>query len=105
MIMDEQRKKQFKDVKQRLSKIQLIIKQDLKDGRIPQTADADHFIAVSREMNLLCLDEWRTEMESYMNRVEQFQGTLQKADLQGIDNAFHELLDCKVSCHNQFRKK
>jgi len=77
MIMDEQRKKQFKDVKQRLSKIQLVRKKDLADGRPPQAADADHFVAVSREMDRLCLDAWRTEMDRYMNRVEQFQEALQ----------------------------
>ena len=105
MIMDEQRKKQFKDVKQRLSKIQLVIKKDLTDVRIPQAADADDFIAISREMDLLCLDEWRMEMDSYVKRIEQFQVALQKVDLQAIDDAFHELLDCKVSCHKQFRQK
>ena len=105
MIMDEQWKTQFKDVKQRLSKIQLVIKNGLKDGRIPQAADADDFIAVSREMDLLCLDAWRTEMDSYAERIEQFQEALQKADLHGIDDAFHELLDRKESCHKQFRKK
>ena len=105
MTMDEQRQKQFADVKQRLSKVQLILKKDLKKGRIPAAEDADDFIAVSREMDRLCLDEWRAEMDSYMNRVEQLKEAMQKGDLQAVDDAFHGLLDGKVSCHKQFRKK
>lgn len=105
MNTDEQRKKQFTDVKQRLSKIQLVIKKDLKEGRVPQAADADLFTAISREMDRLGLDAWRREMDSYMKRVEDFQQAMQKGELQEIDEAFHGLVDCKESCHKAFRKK
>lgn len=101
----KQQQDEFKSVKQRLSAIQLVIKKDLKDGRFPRVDDLNHFIATSREMDRLCQNEWRVEMDNYMDRLDQLETAMKNNELQAIENAFHELLDCKISCHKEFRQQ
>ncbi len=105
MTMNEQQKADFKTSKQRLSKAQLAIKKDLKEGRLPQPADADRFIAMSREMDRLCQAEWRAAMDIYMEHIKTFQHALEGGQLQAVEAAFHGLLDSKVDCHKAFRRK
>jgi len=105
MTTNKQQQDEFKSVKQRLSAIQLVIKKDLKDGRLPRVDDVDHFIATSREMDRLCLNEWRVAMDKYNNRLEQFETAIKNGELQAIEDAFHELLDCKNACHKGFRQR
>lgn len=105
MTKNKQQQEEFKSVKQRLSAIQLIIKKDLKQSRLPREDDLDHFIETSREMDRLCQDEWRVAMDNYVDRLEQFETTIKKGELQTIENAFHELLDCKNVCHKEFRQR
>ena len=105
MTTNKKQQDEFKSVKQRLSKIQLAIKKDLKNGQLPQAGDVDQFTATSDEMDRLCQNEWRTPMDDYMNRLGQFQTVMKGRDLQAIEEAFQGLLDCKVSCHKEFRQK
>ena len=105
MTMNKQQQDEFKSVKQRLSAIQLVIKKDLKENRLPRVDDLDHFIATSREMDRLCQDEWRIAMDKYIDRLEQFETAIKKGELQTIESAFHELLDCKNVCHKEFRQR
>ena len=105
MTMNKKQQNEFKSVKQRLSKIQLIIKKDLKDGKLPRVEDADQFAEISEEMERLCQNEWRMTMDDYMLRLEQFQTAMKGRELQAIKEAFQGLLDCKVSCHKNFRQK
>ena len=105
MTLDEQQKAAFKKSKQRLSKAQLAIKKDLKEGRLPQVADADRFVTESGEMDRLGKKEWEAAMSTYMDRLNAFQEAMKQEQLQAIDDAFHGLLDCKVGCHKEFRKK
>lgn len=105
MTINKKQQDEFKSVKQRLSTIQLAIKKDLKDGQLPQVEDVDRFTATSDEMDRLCQNEWRAAMDDYMDRLGQFQIVMKGRDLQAIKDAFQELLDCKVSCHKQFRQK
>lgn len=103
--MNKKQLNEFKSVKQRLSKIQLVIKKDLKDGQLPRVEDADQFTEISDEMENLCLYEWRATMDDYMVRLEQFQTAMKGRDLQAIKDTFQSLLDCKASCHKKFRQK
>ena len=105
MTTNKQQQGEFKSVKQRLSAIQLVIKKDLKDGWLPRVDDVDHFIATSREMDRLCLNEWRVAMDKYINRLEQFETAMKNGELQAIEDTFHELLDCKNTCHKGFRQR
>ena len=105
MTTNKQQQDEFKSVKQRLSAIQLVIKKDLKEGRLPRVDDLDHFIATSREMDRLCHDEWRVAMDNYIDRLEQFETAMKNGELQAIEDAFHELLDCKNVCHKEFRQR
>lgn len=103
--MNEKQQNEFKSVKQRLSKIQLVIKKDLKDGRLPRVADADQFMATSHEMNRICQNEWQATMDDYMERLGQFHAAMKGGDLHTIKDAFQRLIDCKASCHKKFRQK
>ena len=105
MTINKEQQDEFKSVKQRLSTIQLAIKKDLKDGQLPQVEDIDQFTATSDEMNRLCQDEWRMAMDYYMDRLGLFQTAVKGRDLQAIEDAFQGLLDCKVSCHKEYRQK
>ena len=105
MTTNKHQQDDFKSVKQRLSAIQLVIKKDLKDGLLPRVDDADHFIAASREMDRLCQNEWRAAMDSYIDRLEQFETVMKNGELQAIEDAFHDLLDCKNACHKDFRQR
>jgi XXXCH domain-containing protein len=105
MTTNKHQQDEFKLVKQRLSAIQLIIKKDLKEGRLPRADDLDHFIATSREMDRLCQYEWRVAMDNYNDRLEQFETAMKNGELQAIKDAFHELLDCKNVCHKGFRQR
>jgi XXXCH domain-containing protein len=104
MTTNKKHQDEFKSVKQRLSAIQLVIKRELKDGRLPRVDDVDHFIATSREMERLCQNEWRVAMDNYIDRLEVFGNAINNGELQAIENAFHELLDCKNACHKEFRQ-
>jgi len=42
---------------------------------------------------------------TYMKQLELFQQSMETGELQAIDDTFHLLLDCKVSCHKAHRKK
>ena len=101
----KQQQDEFKSVKQRLSAIQLVIKKDLKDGRLPRVDDLNHFIVTSREMDRLCQNEWRVEMDNYMDRLDQLETAMKNDELQAIENAFHRFLDCKKACHKEFRQQ
>ena len=105
MAKNKQQQEKFKSVKQRLSAIQLVIKKDLKEGRLPVVDDLDHFIETSRQMDRLCQDEWRVAMNNYINRLEQFETAIKKGELQASESAFHELVDCKNVCHKEFRQR
>lgn len=105
MTINKEQQDEFKSVKQRLSTIQLAIKKDLKAGQLPQLEDVEQFIATSDKMDRLGQNEWRTSMDDYMDRVRQFQTAMKGRDLQAIEDAFQGLLDCKVSCHKEFRQK
>jgi XXXCH domain-containing protein len=105
MTTNKQQQDEFKSVKQRLSAIQLIIKKDLKEGRLPRVDDLDQFIATSREMDRLCQYEWRAAMDNYIDRLEQFETAMKNGELQAIEDAFHELLDRKNVCHKDFRQR
>ena len=105
MTMNKQQQDEFKSVKQRLSAIQLVIKKDLKDGRLPRVDDVDHFIATSREMDCLCLNEWRVAMDKYIDQLKQFETAMKNGEQQAIEDAFHELLERKNACHKGFRQR
>jgi XXXCH domain-containing protein len=105
MPMSEQQQHEFKLVKRRLSAIQLAIKADLKNNQLPQVRDVTDFVTTSEEMDDLCQNEWRSTMDDYIDRLKQFQTAMAGRDLEAADNAFHELLNCKVSCHKEFRQK
>jgi XXXCH domain-containing protein len=105
MTTNKQQQDEFKSVKQRLSAIQLVIKKDLKDGRLPRVDDVDHFIATSREMDRLCLNEWRVAMDKYIDQLKQFETAMKNGEQQAIEDAFHELLECKNACHKGFRQR
>ena len=105
MTIDKKQQDKFKSVKQRLSTIQLAIKKDLKNSQLPQVDDVEQFTATSDEMDSLCPNELRTPMDDYMDRLGQFQTVMKGRDLQAIEDAFQGLLDCKVSCHKEFRQK
>ena len=105
MTKDKQQNDEFKSVKQRLSAIQLVIKKDLKDGRLPRVDDVDHFIATSKEMDHLCRNEWRVAMDDYMDRLVQFETAIKSGELHVIEDAFLKLLDSKKACHTRFRQR
>ena len=105
MATNKKQQDEFSRVKLRLSAIQLVIKKDLKDGRLPGTDDANRFIAASREMDQLCQNPWRAAMDSYIDRLKQFETALNSGEFQAVDEAFHELIDCKEACHKEFRQR
>jgi XXXCH domain-containing protein len=105
MTKNKQQQEKFKSVKQRLSAIQLVIKKDLKEGRLPVVEDLDHFVETSRQMDRLCQEEWRIAMDKYIDWLEQFETAIKKGELQAIESTFHELLDCKNICHKEFRQR
>ena len=103
--MNKKQQNEFKSVKRRLSRIQLFIKNDLKDGQLLRVEDTDQFTEISDEMDRLCQNEWRTAMDDYRVRLKQFQAAMNGIDLQAIKDTFKNLLDCKASCHKKFRQK
>ena len=105
MPMSKQQQDEYKLAKQRLSSIQKLIKQALKDDRLPQTDDAARFIAASKEVEQLSYHTWKTAMDDYMKRLAQFQTAMEGRDLSKIKDAFQGLLDCKISCHKAFRQR
>ena len=105
MATENQQQDEFKSVKQRLSAIQLVIKKDFKDGRLPQMDDVHRFIETSREMDRLCRSQWRASMDSYIDRLESFEKAMDSGELQTIEDAFHELIDRKETCHKEFRQR
>jgi len=104
-IMDKKQQDEFKSVKQRLSKIQLVIKKELKEDRLPAAADTEQFMSISDEMNNLCHEKWRKTMDDYMVLLGQFQTAIRGGDLQRAQDGFHRLLDGKASCHKKYRQK
>ena len=105
MATNKGQQDEFRSVKQRLSAIQLVIKKDISDGRLPRVDDVDNFIATSREMDRLCQNEWRVAMDKFIDRLEQFGNAMKNGELQAIEDAFYELLDCKNACHKEFRQR
>ena len=105
MTMDKYQLDEFKSVKQSLSAIQLVIKKELKDGRLPRVDDVNRFIATSREMDRLCQNEWRLAMNDYMDQLLQFETAIKNGELHVIEGAFHKLLDSKKACHTRFRQR
>ncbi len=105
MTTSDHQQDEFKSVKQRLSAIQLAIKKELKNGRLPRTDDVKRFIATSAEMDQLCEVSWRAAMDSYIDRLKQLETAINSGELQAIDDAFHELIDRKEACHKQFRQR
>ena len=103
--MNKKQQSEFKAIKQRLSTIQLVIKKDIKEGRIPRSEDVDQFIAISGEMNSDCQGEWREAMDDYLEHLAQFRTAVTDRDLQIIETCFKNLLDRKASCHKLFRQK
>ncbi|MBW1635092.1 MAG: GAK system XXXCH domain-containing protein [Deltaproteobacteria bacterium] len=103
--MNKKQQSEFKAIKQRLSTIQLVIKKDIKEGRIPSSEDTDQFIAISGEMDSSCQDEWREAMDDYLEHLAQFRTAVADSDLQAVETCFKDLLDCKASGHKLFRKK
>jgi len=101
--MDEHQQHEFKIVKRRLSAIQTTIKNDLHEGRHPQSRDVADFVAASREMENRCMGEWRAAMSAYMERLEQFQADVARGHIQDVSDSFQKLLDSKISCHKAFR--
>ena len=101
--MDKHQLHEFKLVKRRLSAIQRIIKDDLKEGRPPQPKDVIDFVASSEEMNDLCANEWPAAMDAYMDLLEQFQEAASGGSNQHINDRFQKLLESKISCHKAFR--
>lgn len=105
MAMNKQQQQEFKLVKRRLSAIQKIIKMDFKDGQLPRAKDTADFVATSEDMDRLCQNEWQTAVDAYMDWLKQFQTAIAGADLQAASDAFQRLLNCKISCHKEFRQK
>ena len=105
MTSNKQQRDEFASVKQRLSAVQLVIKKSLKDGQLPMADDVDRFIATSREMNTLCKNEWRAAMDKYIDRLAQFEAAIENGERQAVDDAFHELIECKNTCHREFRQR
>ena len=105
MTTNEKRKDAFSSLKQRLSAIQLVLKKDFAEGRVPQTEDADKFIAISEEMHRSCQADWRAAMDRYMGWLAQFKTAMRKGERTVIEDAFHELIECKNACHKSFRKR
>ena len=101
--MDKHRLHEFKLVKRRLSAIQRIIKDDLKEGRLPQPKDVIDFVASSKEMNDFCANEWPAAMSKYMDLLEEFQMATSGGNNQHINDRFKKLLESKISCHKTFR--
>lgn len=105
MTMGEQQKHAFKQVKRRLSAIQKMLKMDLKDDQLPRAKDVSDFVAASEEMETFCPKAWRKAMDRYMDRLRQFQTAMAGRDLQTITDVFQKVVDGKVACHKEFRKK
>lgn len=103
MARSEQLQHEFKLVKRRLSALQKVLKTDLEDGRLPQKKDVAEFEATSREMDNLCEPGWRAAMDAYMQQLEEFQAAMAGGNLQTARARFQDLLDCKISCHKEFR--
>ena len=61
------------------------------------------FVSISREMARLGEPGWRAAMDAYMNQLEKFQTAVADGNLQSAGDAFKELLNCKISCHKEFR--
>ena len=101
--MSENQQSEFSVVKQRLSTQQKILKTALDDGRLPEDAEVQEFATISRDMNRLSKSEWRAAMDAYMNQLEKFQATVAGGNPQSAGDAFKELLNCKISCHQEFR--
>ncbi len=101
--MNEEQRKQYKAVKQNLSSIQLVIKKDLKEGKVPRQEDINQFVTISEEMQSLGAPEWRESMTSYMNIIEEFKRAAMSEDLQLLTEVFQKLMDSKAACHKLFR--
>jgi XXXCH domain-containing protein len=103
--MNKEQQDEMKEVKQALSAVQMHIKHALEAAELPREEDAANFIARSNDMDRLCENIWRKAMDNYMDLLEQFRAGVDAQDLQAIKGAFHGLLDCKVSCHKEFRQR
>ncbi|PIE64101.1 MAG: hypothetical protein CSA26_09895 [Desulfobacterales bacterium] len=101
--MNDEQGKQYRAVKQNLSSIQLVIKKDLKEGRVPRQEDIYQFIAISEEMDSLSAPEWGESMAEYMVVLEAFKKAVTYRDSDLLMEKFQKLMDSKVACHKKFR--
>jgi XXXCH domain-containing protein len=101
--MAENVQSKFKEIKQRLSKQQKILKTALDDGRLPDEKEVAEFVAISRQMERSGEPGWRAAMDAYMSHLKRFQKTTADGNPQAAGDAFEDLLKCKISCHKEFR--
>jgi XXXCH domain-containing protein len=103
MALSDHQQHEFKLVKRRLSALQRALKTALEAGHLPRKIDAAEFEATSRDMNDLCEPGWQAAMVAYMNRLEKFHAAMADGNPKTVYDRFQELLDCKISCHKEFR--
>ena len=96
---------EFRQLKQRLSAVQIEIKHAIKDGLLPKNEVAKEFITLSLEMNRLGKPEWQLAMNSYISKLERFQTGVESGDFLVLEKAFKDLLESKITSHKAFRHK
>ncbi len=101
--MNAEQRKKYKAVKQKLSSVQLVIKKDLKDGKMPRQKDINQFVAMSEEMDSLNSPEWQESGAEYMKIIEEFKKAAMSENPQLLMDIFQKLMDSKAACHSLFR--
>jgi XXXCH domain-containing protein len=101
--MTESQQSEFKKVKQRLSAQQKVLKSALDEGRLPTEKDVTEFETISMAMQKLGEPKWRGAMTRYMNQLGKLKKTIASGNPAAARYEFQELLNCKITCHKEFR--
>ena len=101
--MTESQQSEFKKVKQRLSAQQKVLKSALDEGRLPTEKDVTEFETISMAMQKLGEPKWRGAMTRYMNQLGKLKKTIASENPAAARYEFQELLNCKITCHKEFR--
>lgn len=101
--MGQRERNQYRALKQELSRVQINIKHSLKADTLPRPEDSARFIRLSQEMHLISDKDWLEAMERYAMLLEKFSQAVESGNLHAVQDSFRQLLECKASCHKQFR--
>jgi XXXCH domain-containing protein len=93
----------MKEVKKRLAASFKAVSQVIEQGKFPDQKILAEFIASSQAMGQLADPDWQEAMQIYSDHLTNLQRAVEKQDFQAMINELHDLQNCKVDCHREFK--